>query len=548
MPFLTTARLALTPLAPIHIGSGEDFEPTHYVIDDGLLHAFDPSCAALPEPLARRLGQLGEEADLLRIQRFFHEHRAHFMPHARLLVPVAPGLADDYQDKIGQVANREATGRDVINKLSVERATHSHDRPYIPASSLKGALRTALLDGLNAGRRPLSTEKGRGPNSWDSTKLEKRLLEGDYATSPLRLLKPADLMPVGEPAREVLYALSRYKDLKRDKYGEERKPREQLFARKECIAPGQYRAFQGDLVLQHLGGHDTPGATPARHLRPADLHGLARDCNRYHLPRLYDELATLDRRNLVDPAWKAAIEGLLAGELKAPLAEGRALLVRLGRYGGAESKTLSGDGVAHIKIMQAKGMPPLYESRSRTVWVAAGHAERAHAALPFGWALVEIDPAAELPALRAWCEAQAARRPDMAARQARHAEARAVALAQQAARQAEREAAAAAEQQRLADEAERARRLASLSEALQEVESFADACRQREAQLRGKKDKPNTAHHTRASQLATRAQAWAADEKAAAAAAIQHWIPLIVDIEPKELRKKLKLAALEPGA
>ena len=46
----------------------------------------------------------------------------------------------------------------------------------------------------------------------------------------------------------------------------------------------------------------------------------------------------------------------------------------------------------------------------------------------------------------------------------------------------------------------------------------------------------------------TTPQAWAADEKAAAAAAIQHWIPLIVAIEPKELRKKLKLAALESGA
>ena len=118
MPFLTTARLALTPLAPIPIGRGEDFEPTHYVIDDGLLHAFDPSRAALPEPLARRLGQLGEQADLLGIQRFFHEHRAHFMPHARLLVPVAPGLADDYRDKIGRVASHEFDGGRVFNLLS----------------------------------------------------------------------------------------------------------------------------------------------------------------------------------------------------------------------------------------------------------------------------------------------------------------------------------------------------------------------------------------------------------------------------------------------
>ena len=39
-----------------------------------------------------------------------------------------------------------------------------------------------------------------------------------------------------------------------------------------------------------------------------------------------------------------------------------------------------------------------------------------------------------------------------------------------------------------------------------------------------------------------------AAERPAAAAAIQHWIPRIVAIDPKELRKKLKLAALESGA
>ena len=546
MPFLTTARLVLTPLAPIHIGSGEDFEPTHYVIDDGLLHAFEPSRAALPEPLARQLGGLGEKADLLGIQRFFHEQRAHFTPHTHLLVPVAPGLAADYAAKVGRVANREAGGGEVFNKLSVERASHSHGRAYIPASSLKGALRTALVDTLNAGRRPLPTEKGSRPNTWRSDALEARLLEGDYATSPLRLLKPADLMPTGEPAREVLYALSRYKEFKRDKDGKERQPRG-LLTRKECIAPGQYRAFQGELVLQHLGAHDHP-LTPARPLRPADLRDIARKCNRYHLPRLHEELATLGQRNLVAPAWKAAIESLLDGELKAPLADGRALLVRLGRYGGAESKTLSGDGVAQIKIMQAKGTPPLYQSHTRTVWLAAGHADATRALIPFGWALVEIDPAGELPALRAWCDAQAAGRPDLAAARARLAAARQAALAERAAHEARQREAAAAEARRQAEAAARAAQLASLSPALQEVEAFADDCRRRAEQLRGGTDKPNTQHHARAARLAAAAQAWPPAEQAAAAAAIQHWIPQIVAIDPKELRKKLKLAALEGQA
>jgi CRISPR-associated protein Csm5 len=31
--FLDVIPLALTPLTPIHIGCGEDFEPTNYVID-----------------------------------------------------------------------------------------------------------------------------------------------------------------------------------------------------------------------------------------------------------------------------------------------------------------------------------------------------------------------------------------------------------------------------------------------------------------------------------------------------------------------------------
>lgn len=33
LKFLSTHRIALTPLSPIHIGCGETFEPTNYVID-----------------------------------------------------------------------------------------------------------------------------------------------------------------------------------------------------------------------------------------------------------------------------------------------------------------------------------------------------------------------------------------------------------------------------------------------------------------------------------------------------------------------------------
>lgn len=540
MNFLHNVRLALTPLSPIHIGCGEDFEPTNYVIDDGILHGFDPAQAALPENLGKRLGELGDKADLLGIQRFFREHAAHFTPHADTLIPVARGLAADYQKQVGQVANRESNGNRVFNQLFIERASHTNGQPYIPGSSFKGVLRTGWLDKINNGQRVTDADERR-----NGSKLEKRLLQGDFATSPLRLLKPSDLMPTSDIARQVYYAVNLKKDRVVDKTtGQERIPRG-VVTRKECIQPGQYRAFTGSLTLQDLGAHDDARLTPS--LRLQDFTQLAHHVNRYHQPRLYAELQTLDQRGLLNPAWKKAIETLLTAEIEPLLRSGRALLIRLGRYGGAESKTLSGEGVAQIKIMQGKGQPASYESHTKTVWLAAETGDARKHLLPFGWALVEIDPQDDLPQLRAWCEQQAATRPDMAAIRQRFAAEKAAAAERAAQQRAERAAAQAAEQTRQTAEAERLARLQTLSPNLQAVETFIADCQKRKEQLGASKDKPNTTHHAKANTLAKQAHEagdWTAAEKTAAADAIETWLPQIVAVDVKDMRKKLKLNTL----
>ena len=38
--FLNTTRCTVSTLSPVHIGCGEDYYPTNYVIDNGLLHHF----------------------------------------------------------------------------------------------------------------------------------------------------------------------------------------------------------------------------------------------------------------------------------------------------------------------------------------------------------------------------------------------------------------------------------------------------------------------------------------------------------------------------
>lgn len=547
MNFLQSVPLALTPLSPIHIGCGEEFDPTNYLIEDGTLYAFDPSRARLPDSLAKELGGIGERANLLAIQRFFREHREYFKPHAEILIPVAPGLAAEYERQLGNVANREANGRQVINQLAIERASHSNGLPYIPGSSFKGALRTGILDRLNEGRPPLAGERGSRPNTWDSAKIETRLLQGDFATSPLRLVKPGDLMPAGEIARQVLYAINLKKDRVLDKHGRDRKPHGTP-SRKECIVAGQYRGFVGGLTLHHLGQYDDPKLTPAVKLRQTDLARIAQDSNSYHLPRLEEEIRMLDRRGFVDPEWKEAVENLIQGELQPLLHNGRAFLVRLGRFGGADSKTLSGNDVAQIKIMEGEGPDGKqrwsFQSHTKTVWLAANHAQDSRHLLPFGWALVEIDPQGDLPRLHSWCEAQAGSRPDMNAVRTRFAAAKAEAAQREEQRNAEREAARLAEQLRLAKAAEKAQQIANLSPAQREIEAFKEAFSQRAELLRGKQDRPHTDYYLRARKLAEAAAGWNSEERLAAVQAIEQWVPKVIAIDVKDLRKKLGLAAL----
>lgn len=546
MKFLRNATLALTPLSPIHIGCGEDFEPTNYVIEDGILYGFDPSRAALPVNLGKQLGELGDKADLLGIQRFFRNNRSHFMPCADTLIPVAAGLAADYEKQVGQVSNRETNGNRVFNQLFIERASHTGKQPYIPGTSFKGALRTAMLDGINRGQRVTDPDERR-----NSSRLEKRLLQGDFATSPLRLLKAGDLMPTGEVDRQVLYAVNRKKDRVLDQQGQERQPRG-IAARKECIAPGQYRAMQSLLTVHDLGALEPDGkSTPAEGLHPIDLARIAGDCNRYHLPRLLADIRQLDHRGMLNPAWKKSIETLLTGELKPLLDSGRAMLIRLGRYGGAESKTLSGDGVAQIKIMEGKGpdgkQRSSYQSATKTFWLAAENANDQKHLIPFGWALVEIDPQADLPQLRAWCEQQAEVRPDMDAVHARFAEAQAAAEARRVQQRAEQAAVQQAELARQAAEAERIRHQASLSHAMREIEALIEHFAKRAEQLAGRKEGPNRIDHQKAGALARtalEASDWTQEEKTAAADAIETWLPRVVAVDIKDVRKKLKLGML----
>lgn len=421
MNFITNHTLALTPLSPIHIGSGEDIDPTSYVIENGILHQFDTSLADLSKPQIVDLNKIidTDPIDIKKLQSFFFRNQSTFLPYTHTLLPVVKGVVDQYQGQINpRPTQRKLPGQN--NQLAIEQHIVSgglKKQAYIPGSSLKGMLVTAWVDAINHGRAvPCGTE----------SKVVQDRLGGNFDKSPMRFFKPSDLMPTGDLIRRVWIATNHYKVQRQGQ------PKG-VQTRKDCIEYGQYRALTGSLSLQQ----PTAARHAAEKLPATSLPSLVDLChyvNRYHLPRFEQEIQLMLARGVVDKSWVDNVRRLLHGELQPLLQSGRACLVRLGRYCGAESKTLS--NVAQIKIMQGHGRQPLFLPQTKTFWLACEQTSGT-GGVPFGWALLEWDPIEPLPQLKKWCEQQSP--VQLASRQQQLAEQRALAMEAKAEKQREQQ-------------------------------------------------------------------------------------------------------------
>ena len=98
------------------------------------------------------------------------------------------------------------------------------------------------------------------------------------------------------------------------------------------------------------------------------------------------------------------------------------------------------------------------------------------------------------------------------------------------------------------EQAERQARQAALSPAMRTVEAFVQELRAKHEQYPNYKEAPNGVLHGKARELAQTAHEsadWSAEEKRAAAEAIETWLPKLVRVDIKDERKKLKLGALK---
>jgi CRISPR-associated protein Csm5 len=396
MSFLTVTRATLSTLSPVHLGSGEDFLPTNYVIDDhGWLHSFNEMVIAQalePQKLSALELLIKNEKDgsflLRKIQSFIYQEREKIASLANSTIPVASGFVADYQEKVGKTVQTESNSKAVLNKLAVMRTftnPHSH-LPIMTGSAIKGAIRTAILNQL-----AIKSGLKKPQDVRDSRKLPNELLAfRNPSDDPLKLLKISDAEyhhVDNLPATEVLFAVSKRRVAKEGKTAGG--PTTYL----EAVSGFRGQAFNFDLRFL-----ENPSQDPNRKL-PKDIKALASICNDYYLPKLKKELRELNDMCYLADNYVSGLNRLLDGELGVALQQNKAFLLRLGKHSGAYNKTL--DNIRAIEIPQHKEVINMrgYDKKvaikvAETPEVrlaATASSKQAVDLLPFGWVLIELD-------------------------------------------------------------------------------------------------------------------------------------------------------------
>jgi CRISPR-associated protein Csm5 len=181
---MATTTYTLTCLSPVHVGSGQQFRNLDAVHEGGQWHLID-----LDRVLARRVAA-GELAQAMQLPGFTWKNwlRKERIPCAEVATYSLPCRADP----------EEAIVREALKDFA--------NNPYLPGSSLKGALRTVLLWSLleksmahrERAVQYLSSDKAmNGKREWLGQGIERAVLGGSPNLDLLRAIQVGDSSTVG---------------------------------------------------------------------------------------------------------------------------------------------------------------------------------------------------------------------------------------------------------------------------------------------------------------------------------------------------------------
>lgn len=152
-------KLKLTALTPIHIGSGEVYQPTNFVIDAGYLFEFEETAfyRQIPESSKKEFNALVSIASsngyelFEKIHAFIVTHKDYAKEVSFNKVKVSEALETHYKKSVSSAVQAEGKGnrkQSVFTKFEIKKTQRliNEGVVYLPGSSIKGAISTAYQE------------------------------------------------------------------------------------------------------------------------------------------------------------------------------------------------------------------------------------------------------------------------------------------------------------------------------------------------------------------------------------------------------------------
>lgn len=358
-------KVRLHILSPVHIGCDDVYEPTGFVIDEEKrkLIAFDPldfikSLSPQDRQTFSAYCMQGNISSIVNIYKFMSRKRVNGRE-----IDVASDLVSHYTQVRNLPTNNEGKIRQELNKFSIYRTAYNpyNNMPYIPGSSIKGALRTAYLSKL-AKDNGISGRRDRAKD------LEIELLGGSFDKDPFRMMKVSDFLHVGNAKAKIVYAVNK-------------KKRQSKF---EALGPFQIlESIIDGTIFEGFINLNKPGQT-AGIKKPIEIPELLKAVHNFYGSIVNEESKVTNEINS-----GRIVDNRISEKFKDKLGK-TVFLLRVGRHSGAEAVTLEGN--RHIKIMQDRGQPPKFLDHATTLWLASETRKPTTniGLIPFGWTAMEI--------------------------------------------------------------------------------------------------------------------------------------------------------------
>jgi len=379
MDIMESRRWKIKVLTPVHIGCGEVYEPFSFAIKDNKLLVFDMEqlLSALDEKTRREFSNIclmGTSDAIIKMYKFVRRNVAERKDIiekgiVKKTIDVTRALVEHYNSQIigtNQPAQRSYQSQQnrpfnnssrVISQFQIYRTFFdpNSELPIIPGSSVKGAIRTAVL---NARKNEVANKTLRnyyykdrfGKINYDAKKLESDILKyKKFQEDPFSLVRVSDFRPVGQPKVKVTYAINVKKS--------SGKPGRGPYQIVEALLEGE---FEGTItILKYQKSSERRIDSP---LSFEEIKGALKG---FYGKELEREKKEMEKTGI---SYKAIQQPTIP--------------IRIGRHSGAECVTIEGFRVIRIMGSNTPGATPT------TLWLASEDRSKPQNAMPFGWCSV----------------------------------------------------------------------------------------------------------------------------------------------------------------